>query len=135
MKKLFVIALLALAFGTKAQTIASVAGNTGVNMKADGTVEINGQVKGYITQDGTIKNAAQVVIGHILQDGTIQNAANTTVGFFMSNYDVHDASHNVIGHLRTNLDVKTAANVKIGTYTGIISPIWSAVAHFFFKLN
>jgi transcriptional regulator of NAD metabolism len=133
MKKLIAITFLGLAFSVKSQSIVATAGSNTAKIKADGSIEVNNVVKGYIRDNGNIENASNVVIGYIKSDNTIENANHTAVGYFMSNYDVHDASHTVIGHLRTNLDVKNAANVKIGTYNDHIAPVRSAVAFFFFK--
>jgi len=133
MKKLFVIALLGLAFGTKAQSIMALSGSSLVSIHNDGKLTVAGVTKGHILADGTIQNAAHVTIGYVQGNGTIENASHTAVGYFMSNYDVQNAAHAVIGHLRTNLDVKNAADVKIGTYNERIQPVWTAVAFFFFQ--
>ncbi len=133
MKKLIVIALLGLAFGSKAQSIMALPGSSATAIQTNGDLVTAGVVKGHIQNDGVIKNASNVTIGTIAQDGSIRNAANVVVGYFMSNYDVHNAAHVVIGHLRTTLAVKNAADVQIGTYNDRIQASWNAVAFFFFQ--
>jgi hypothetical protein len=133
MKKLIVIALLGLAFGTKAQSIMALPGSSATVIQANGDLVTAGVIKGHIQNDGVIKNASNVQIGSIDQAGTVRNAANVIVGYFMSNYDVHNAANVVIGHLRTTLQVKNAANVQIGMYNDQIPTAWSAVAFFFFQ--
>lgn len=135
MKNLIAIAFVALSFGLKAQTVAKVAGNTGVTITNDGMVQVNGQNKAQITNNGSIKNTANVVIGSISEDGTIKNASNQVVGYFMSNYAVHDAAHAPIGQLLSTLEVKNNANVKLGNYNEQVNPAWTAFAYFFLKLN
>ncbi len=64
MKKILAIALLGLAFGTKAQTIESGSHST----------------TGYIKSDGTIENSSHSTKGYIKSDGTIENSSHSTIG-------------------------------------------------------
>jgi hypothetical protein len=131
MKKILVLAFVALSFGLSAQTLRNSSNSTIGSISSDGTVRnSSNSTIGKIESDGTIRNSSNSTIGKIESNGTFRNSSNSTIGKIESDGTVRNSSNSTIGKIESDGTVRNSSNSTIGKAEGV-KRSWAA-AYFFF---
>ena len=77
--------------------------------------DANGNLIGYVDEDGNVRDASGKIIGRVMPDGTVVDLNGNTIGYVALGEPVYDANGKLIGFVGADGIVRDAQGNVIGT--------------------